>query len=66
MESHEILVCDCKPLLSDFKYLQNLGIEPMVRFGGLYWTRTSDLLHVKETRYQLRQETMGLVHFIFK
>jgi hypothetical protein len=25
--------------------------------GRLYWTRTSDLSHVKGTRYQLRQET---------
>ena len=25
--------------------------------GGLYWIRTSDLIHVKDARYQLRQET---------
>jgi hypothetical protein len=32
-------------------------IEVFDFIGGLYWTRTSDLSHVKGTRYQLRQET---------
>ncbi len=29
-----------------------------IGIGGLYWVRTSDLIHVKDARYQLRQETL--------
>lgn len=39
-----------------FDYFGSKGLAN----GGLYWARTSDLLHVKETRYQLRQETLSL------
>lgn len=33
--------------------------------GRLYWTRTSDLSHVKGTRYQLRQETIEDIRDVY-
>ncbi len=47
----ESLEIDFKP-----KKIYDAGSKTFA-IGGLYWTRTSDLSHVKGTRYQLRQET---------
>ena len=44
---------DIVTIKARYKQVERTGFE----FGRLYWTRTSDLFHVKETRYQLRQET---------
>ena len=42
----------------DFLHFHAIARSSRLTNGGLYWARTSDLFHVKETRYQLRQETI--------
>ena len=40
------------------QHLNLISIRQTLKIGRPYWTRTSDLSHVKGTRYQLRQETI--------
>ncbi len=43
----------------EYASMDPITVTDRIDNGGLYWTRTSDLSHVKGTRYQLRQQTLS-------
>ncbi len=47
-----------------YKLMELLQDREFKRTGGRYRTRTCDLFHVKETRYQLRQATNSSLYRI--